>query len=93
MVINPVKKFSRVTGICYICRSTFLHQEVRCPMAATRFIVYEGDGEVLVTTERLEKAAVEEWFTHAGRVIEEYDRVELGERTAVGVTITGFGIL
>ena len=61
-------------------------------MAATRFIVYEGSGEVLITTEKLEKAAVEEWFTHAGRVIQEYRRKELGERTGVGVAITGFGI-
>lgn len=53
----------------------------------SKFIVWVGNDEVLVTTKNLERDAIKQWFTDGGRDIEEYDRKEtLPGETAVGIT-------
>lgn len=50
----------------------------------TKFVVYSGNDEVLVTTKKLEKKMLKEWFDEDGRNLDLYDRTIVKE-TAVNI--------
>lgn len=52
------------------------------------YIIYSGDGEVLVTTPALEQLFLTEWFSEGGRCLTEYDRTET-DQYAVRVRVSG----
>lgn len=54
----------------------------------SKFIVYVGNDEVLVTTKKLESDAIKEWFTdYGGRNVDDYERIErLPGETAVAIS-------
>lgn len=41
------------------------------------FIVYSNESEVIVTTKKNEKRTIKDYFTEAGRDLDEYDREEI----------------
>ena len=43
------------------------------------FIVYLGNDEVIVTTEKKEKKTIKIWFKDGDRDLEEYDREEVSD--------------
>jgi len=61
------------------------------PTNETRFIVYEGEGEALITTPALEQQCIKEWFTQGGRNILYYDRRE-GADSALVVKNAGLTV-
>ncbi len=46
---------------------------------ADSFIVYYDGNEAIVCTSRTEPDAIKEWFTDAGREIEDFDRKVINE--------------
>ena len=42
-------------------------------------IVYEGHGEVIACTKKVEKKVIKEFFTEGGRSLDDYERTEVGE--------------
>jgi len=42
-------------------------------------IVFEGNGELIACTKRVEKKVIKEFFTEGKRNLEEYERTEVGE--------------
>ncbi len=57
------------------------------PMEGIMLIVYEGQDEVIVTTDELEKQTLKEWFKDGDRDLEDYDRIEIKDE-AVAITAT-----
>lgn len=43
------------------------------------FVVYDGFGEILITTKEAEAEMIKEWFIDADRDLDEFDREECDE--------------